>query len=190
MHRPTMAAAVVPRPPWCPTPGSSYHLCSCSLLCLIVACIRDGFECALSLPSTHQERSVRSSSSLSPSSPSSRSSRLRCPLHQERQPLPPPPPPSLLSSLRHPCGQWPSTVSSSSLPFPSPSPSRSSRSSPRWRRHRPRRMVVKTKRVAKKTDLTKNKKYIRRSLNNLFANVRVGMVNLLSGQRNHSLKGE
>ncbi len=34
-----MAAAIVPRPPWCPTPGSSYPLCSCSLLCLIVACI-------------------------------------------------------------------------------------------------------------------------------------------------------
>ena len=44
MHRPTMVAAVVQLPPWCPTPGSSYPLCSCSHVYLIDACIRDGFD--------------------------------------------------------------------------------------------------------------------------------------------------
>ena len=190
MHWPTMAAAVVPRPPRCPTPGSSYPLCSCSLLCLIVACIRDGFN-------GHSFSSVDASRKFSqvivvavsivtvvavvaaPVSTRPRKTTITSTAASVVVVFAPTPPRAM--AIHHVVLVLALSFSFSitvvqifSLLAASPSAPYGS----------------KNKKGCQKTTPHKNKKCIRRSLKNLFANVRVGMVNLLSGQRNHSLKGE
>ena len=104
-----------------------------SSIWLLRASVTDSTD-ALSPPSSHHKRSVKSLLSLSPSLPLLLLSQLRCPLCQ-RRPSPPLLPLLLSSLLPRRRGQRPSAALHS--PSLSSYLSRSSGSSPRWRRHRP-----------------------------------------------------